>query len=155
MFLTKHCYQNSNFSIFLVMSLMCMLIPSLAEAQTCRVRAGVSPDGYQTFMEVFEYDFVDEKPSFPGGTEALLGFVNNTRRYPADAYRLGIEGRVVCSFVVNVDGEISNICVIKGNHKSLNMEAVRIISEMPNWIPGKIHGKNVPVRVVHSIPFRK
>ena len=141
--------------IFMLMMLAFLLIPSVAGAQTCRVSEGFSADGSRTFKEVFEYDFVDVKPQFPGGNEALLSFINKTRQYPADAYEKGIEGRVTCSFVVNPDGNISHLKVIKGSHKSLNIEAMRILAEMPNWIPGRHGEKCVPVRVIHSIPFRK
>ncbi len=123
--------------------------------QTCRVSVGVSDNGMQTYREVFEYDFVEEKPSFPGGNEALLDYINKNRKYPADAYERGIEGRVTCSFVVNADGNISNVKVIKGCNKSLNMEAMRLLAEMPCWHPGRHSSHCVPVRVVHSIPFRK
>lgn len=126
-----------------------------AGAQTCRVSVGNSADGMQTFKEVFEYDFVEVKPSFPGGHEALLDYINKNRQYPSEAYERGIEGRVTCSFVVNSNGQISHIRVIKGCHKSLNMEAIRLLAEMPSWKPGRHLSHSVPVRVVHSIPFRK
>lgn len=132
-----------------------LLLPDIVHAQTCRVSDGFAADGSHNFREVFEYDFVDEKPRFPGGNEALMAFINKTRRYPAEAYDQGIEGRVTCSFVVNPDGNISHLKVIKGSHKSLNVEAMRILAEMPNWVPGKHRDKCVPVRVIHCIPFRK
>lgn len=154
------CFNNRllqldhiNFSLFVAM--LCMIVPSLCRAQTCRVSVGTSADGCQSFRDVFEYDFVDEKPVFPGGNEALLGYINENRKYPEEAYEQGIEGRVVCSFVVNADGDISNLRVIKGCHKSLNLEAMRLLAEMPNWVPGKLGGRHVPVRVVYSVPFRK
>lgn len=128
---------------------------SSALAQTCRVSSGYCADGTQTYKEVFEYDYVEVKPSFPGGNEALLDYINKNRQYPAEAYARGIEGRVTCSFVVNSNGNISNIKVIRGCHKSLNQEALRLLSEMPDWLPGRHLAHNVPVRVVHSIPFRK
>lgn len=130
-------------------------IPFSTSAQTCRVSIGSGADGCQSYKEVFEYDYVDQKPQFPGGREALMEFINKTRHYPKEAYERGIEGRVTCSFVVNPDGNISHLRVIKGSHSSLNIEAMRILAEMPNWTPGKHGDKCVPVRVVHCIPFRK
>lgn len=124
-------------------------------AQTCRVSSGNNADGMQTFKEVFEYDYVEVKPSFPGGNEALLDYINKNRQYPSDAYEQGIEGRVTCSFVVNSNGVISNIKILKGCHRSLNIEAMRLLSQMPSWLPGRHMSHCVPVRVVHSIPFRK
>ena len=85
-----------------------------AQAQTCRIAAGVAPDGSPAFIDVFEYDYVDEKPQFPGGDSKLVGFINARRRYPAEAYRRGIEGRVVCSFVVDAEGKLSHFKVLKG-----------------------------------------
>lgn len=124
-------------------------------AQTCRVHAGYTADGCETMKEVFEYDYVDQKPEFPGGTEALLAYINSHRQYPREAYDRGIQGRVTCSFIVNPDGNISHIKVLRGSEKSLNCEATRVLAEMPNWTPGKHRGQNVPVRVIHSIPFRR
>ena len=142
--------------IHLLTSIILLILGfSTARAQTCRVSAGSSADGCRTYKEVFEYDYVEVKPSFPGGNEALLEYINKNRRYPADAYEHGIEGRVTCSFVVNSNGNISHIKVIRGCHKSLNEEAMRLLSEMPSWHPGRHLSHCVPVRVVHSIPFRK
>lgn len=147
--------MNTNFIPFLSSIILLILGFSNAGAQTCRVSAGCSGNGLQTYKEVFEYDYVEVKPSFPGGHEALLDYINKNRKYPADAYEQGIEGRVTCSFVVNADGNISHIRVIKGCHKSLNTEAVRLLTEMPSWQPGRQSAHCVPVRVVHCIPFRK
>lgn len=132
-----------------------LFVPGVIEAQTCRVSEGLTSDGSHAYKEVFEYDFVDVKPTFPGGNAALMAYVNKTRQYPAEAYEKGLEGRVTCSFVVNADGNISHLKVIKGSYKQFNIEAMRILAEMPNWIPGRQGDRCVPVRVIHCIPFRK
>ncbi len=124
-------------------------------AQTCRVNIGTNASGGTNYIEVYEYDYVTEKPAFPGGDRNLMTFINATRNYPLDAYRKGIQGRVTCSFIVNTDGSVSHISVLRGVNPSLNKEAVRVLSEMPEWNPGKMDGKTVPVRVVWSVPFRK
>ena len=126
-----------------------------AKAQTCRVNIGSSASGAQSYMEVYEYDYVTDKPSFPGGDRNLMTFINATRNYPLDAYRKGIQGRVTCSFVVNTDGSVSHISVLRGVNPALNKEAIRVLSKMPEWTPGRMDGKHVPVRVVWSVPFRK
>lgn len=126
-----------------------------AQGQTCRICCGVNADGYQTFKEIYEYDYVSEKPTFPGGDSKLVKFINSTREYPKAAYENGIQGRVICSFVVNTDGSISNIQILRGVEDSLNEEAIRIIKKMPKWTPGRIDGQAVPVRVIYPIPFRK
>lgn len=123
-------------------------------AQTCRINSGCV-NGTHCYIDVYEYDYVDRKPQFPGGDSKLIKFINQNRRYPAEAYRRGVEGRVMCSFVVNTDGSISNVAVLKGVEASLNKEAVRIMQKMPAWSPGKINGQCVPVRVVWCVPFRK
>lgn len=125
-----------------------------ASAQTFRINAGCV-NGVQSYIEVYEYDYVDRKPEFPGGDAKLVGFINKHRRYPSEAYRHGIQGRVLCSFVVNTDGSISNISILKGVEPSLNREAIRIFSKMPNWKPGRINGQAVPVRVIWPVPFRR
>lgn len=124
-------------------------------AQTCRVGIGMSENGVQNYIEVFEYDYVSEKPSFPGGESKLTEFINKNRNYPKEAYDKGIQGRVTCSFVVNADGSVSNINVVRSVSVSLNEEAVRIFKKMPCWHPGRINGQAVPVRVIRSVPFRK
>lgn len=138
-----------------VIAVAMLTTPILLRAQTCRVAMGVNANGHRAYMEVFEYDYVPEKPTFPGGDLALVEYVNHTRQYPRKAYEEGIQGRVTCSFVVNTDGSVSHVKVIKSVEESLNREAVRILTEMPDWQPGRLDGRPVPVRVIWSIPFRK
>lgn len=124
-------------------------------AQTRMVSAGFDGNGNTIYREVFEFDFVEEKPSFPGGEVKLMEFINQTRSYPREAYDRGIQGRVTCSFVVNEDGHISNIELLKRVHSLIDGEAIRIFSIMPDWIPGRIHGIAVPVRVIRSVRFNR
>jgi len=106
-------------------------------------------------MEVYEFDYVDVQPQFPGGERGLINFVNKTREYPYHAYQKRIQGRVLCSFIVGTDGKVSNIRVIRGaGDESLDREAMRVISEMPRWSAGKVGKQTVPVRVVLPIAFR-
>lgn len=140
--------------IFSMLFITCLFAGKM-QAQTVRVTVGTNADGTKQYMEVYEYDYVDEKPDFPGGGNQLLNFINETRRYPEEAYAKGIEGRVTCSFIVNANGNVSNPSVIRGVTESLNKEALRIIEKMPKWSPGKINGQAVPVRVICIIPFRK
>lgn len=144
--------KNTLFILFSIM--FALLLSDKANAQTCRVTSGTSSAGVKTYREVYEYDFVDEKPVFPGGDSKLMCFINHTRQYPQSAYRSGVQGRVTCSFVINIDGSVSNIKVVRGVEQSLNEEAVRILTQMPPWTPGKQNGVCVPVRVIWSVPFR-
>lgn len=123
-------------------------------AQYHKVIATNGVAGNNTQMTVYDYDYVDCQPSFPGGDFAMLRFINDCRRYPAKAYNDKIQGRVLCSFVVNVDGSISNATVMRGVEESLDREALRIINEMPRWEAGRIGGEPVPVHCIVPIPFR-
>lgn len=106
-------------------------------------------------VEVYEYDYVERQPQFPGGECAMMRYINDSRRYPARAYSRGIEGRVMCGFIVNPDGTISHVSVIKGVEESLDREAVRLVSGMPRWIAGQIGNRSVPVYCVLPIAFRR
>ena len=106
-------------------------------------------------MDVYEYDFVDVQPQFPGGEHGLVNFINKTREYPYHAYKQRVQGRVLCSFIVGKDGKIIDIKVIRGaGNESLNREAMRVIKEMPRWKAGKVNNRKVPVRCVLPIAFR-
>lgn len=106
------------------------------------------------YIDVYEYDYVEEQPQFPGGDRGLINYINSTREYPYEAYEHRIQGRVICSFVVNSDGTICNISILSRTHPLLNHEAVRIIKGMPAWRAGKMRGENVPVRCILPIAFR-
>lgn len=114
----------------------------------------LSPN-HRSYMEVYEFDYVDVQPQFPGGERGLINFINETREYPYYAYKNKVQGRVLCSFIIGTDGKVSNITVIRGSHdESLNREAIRVISEMPRWTVGKVRNHPVNVRVVLPISFR-
>lgn len=94
---------------------------------------------------------VESMPEFPGGQQALFKYVNENVKYPVIAQENGIQGRVICQFVVNKDGSIVDIEVVRsGGDPSLDKEAVRVIKSMPKWKPGKQRGK--PVRVKFTLP---
>ncbi|MBD5193765.1 MAG: energy transducer TonB [Bacteroides sp.] len=105
-------------------------------------------------MRAYVYDSVDIPPHFPGGDGAMVRFINNQRRYPSEAYHAGVEGRVVCSFIVESDGAISNIEVVRSVEPTLDAEAKRVISSMPAWEAGRINDNTVPVYCILAIPFR-
>ena len=134
---------------------MTFLLAMPAGAQVRKVKmCDPNARARETYIEVYEYDFVDERPQFPGGERGLVNFINKTREYPYDAYVAGVEGRVLCRFIINVDGSVSDISVIRGCDQLLNREAVRVISEMPKWKAGKMGDRAVPVMYVLPIVFR-
>ena len=94
---------------------------------------------------------VESMPEFPGGQQALFRFLSENVKYPVIAQENGIQGRVICQFVVNKDGSIVDVEVARsGGDPSLDKEAVRVIKSMPKWKPGKQRGK--PVRVKYTVP---
>ena len=105
-------------------------------------------------IEAYDFETVDEPPTFPGGYGALMQFINSERTYPADAYAQKIRGRVLCSFVVQPDGAITHINVLRGIEPSLDREAVRILDGMPRWHAGRNNGSTVPVYCIFPITFR-
>lgn len=96
------------------------------------------------------YDVVEQMPSFPGGISGLRTYLNQNIRYPAEAQENCVQGRVVVSFVVEKDGHISDVTVLRSVDPSLDKEAVRVIRNMPRWSPGKQGGE--PVRVRYNVP---
>jgi len=97
---------------------------------------------------------VEKQPEFPGGMTAMNAFLSSNIKYPVVAQENGIFGRVTCSFVVNVDGSIVDIEVIRGVDPSLDKEAMRVISTMPRWTPGEQRGRPVRVRFTLPVQFR-
>ena len=100
------------------------------------------------------FTVVEKQPDFPGGTAELMKFLSKNIKYPVIAQENGIQGRVVCSFVVNRDGSIVDIQVMRGVDPALDKEAVRVIGTMPKWKPGEQRGKPVRVRFILPVQFR-
>lgn len=95
---------------------------------------------------------VEQMPEYVGGEQAMYKFISEHINYPAQAKEEGIEGRVFISFIVETDGKISTVEILKGIGGGCDEEAMRVIEEMPNWNPGKQRGKNV--RVQYRVPIK-
>ena len=95
-------------------------------------------------------DVVEHQPSFPGGQQALLDFLRENTKYPEQAEKDSIVGRVVLSFVIETDGSITETKVVRSVHPLLDAEALRVANLMPKWEPGYQNG--IPVRVKYNIP---
>lgn len=98
------------------------------------------------------FTIVESMPEFPGGQQAMLEFIARNIKYPPLARESGIQGRVFVNFVVEPDGSVSNVKVIRGIGGGCDEEAVRVVQSMPKWIPGRQRGK--PVRVSFNLPVR-
>lgn len=98
---------------------------------------------------------VESMPEFPGGQQALFKYLSENVKYPVIAQENGIQGRVICQFVVNKDGSIVDVEVVRsGGDPSLDKEAVRVIKSMPKWKPGKQRGKAVRVKYTVPVNFK-
>ena len=100
------------------------------------------------------FDVVEQQPQFPGGMGALNQWLGSNIKYPAMAAENGIEGRVIVQFVVERDGSVSGVHVVRGVDSSLDKEATRVVAQMPKWIPGKQNGSAVRVKYTVPVTFR-
>ena len=94
---------------------------------------------------------IEPMPSFPGGQAALMAYINKMIKYPANVYK---QGRVVVSFIVEKDGSITNATIRRSVDPAFDREALRVISSMPKWIPGKNNGRKVRVRFNVPVQFK-
>lgn len=118
---------------------------SSASASSAPVKASVSD-------EVFVV--VEKQPEFPGGQEAMMKYLSDNIKYPMVAQENGIQGRVIVNFVVEKDGGLSDVQVVRGQDAALDKEAVRVIEAMPKWKPGVQRGERVRVRYTLPVVFR-
>ncbi|MBA4321542.1 MAG: energy transducer TonB, partial [Odoribacter sp.] len=99
-------------------------------------------------VEVFVV--VEEMPTFPGGDGELMKFINTNIVYPEIAKENGVQGRVILQFLVNTDGSVSDVKVVRGVDASLDKEAARVVASSPKWKPGR--QRNKPVKVRYTFP---
>ena len=117
--------------------------PSLGEARVSKVESKPDKNGV--------YQMVEEMPEFPGGMEAMMDYVAKNVKYPQEAMEKEISGRVFVSFIVEKDGSVNEVKIMKGVGGGCDEEAVRVVKAMPKWKPGKQEGK--PVRVNYTLPI--
>lgn len=97
---------------------------------------------------------VEQMPMFPGGDGALMGYLRDNIHYPTVAAENGVQGRVVVGFVVERDGSITDVNILRGVDPSLDREAMRVVKSMPKWTPGKQNGSAVRVKYQVPVSFR-
>lgn len=107
-----------------------------------------------TSMDDDVYEVVEKMPEFPGGIAELMKYLSSNIKYPVEAHKAGIQGRVVVSFIVNKDGTVKDAKIVRSVDKSIDAEALRVISAMPKWQPGYQDGKAVSVRYTVPVTFR-
>ncbi|GHU92956.1 cell envelope biogenesis protein TonB [Bacteroidia bacterium] len=97
-------------------------------------------------------DHVEQMPVYPGGDTELMAFLKNNLNYPVVDQEMGVQGTVTARFVVNKDGSVGDVEIIRSLSPSCDKEAIRVIKKMKDWIPGKQNG--LPVRVYYTLPVR-
>lgn len=125
--------------------LLACLLPFIAQAQDT-----IPADSEQEIF-IDRYNW----PELPGGQKALFEYLSNNVHYPEQAVKDSIEDRVICQFLVQADGSITNIEVVRSlGYLELDEEAVRVISEMPKWVWKRDPGKYAPVRFIVPVNFK-
>ena len=128
-----------------------MVVVAMApeEEQPARTKTVKTEKGEELIFQV-----VEQMPEFPGGMGEAMKFLAKNMKYPVAAQQAKIEGRVIVQFVVEKDGSVSDVKVMRGVSPELDAEAIRVVSMMPKWIPGKQRGKAVAVKYTMPIMFR-
>lgn len=128
----------------------------LAEAVRSDIAVAAPPPPPAPKPEVSNkvFDVVEEMPHFPGGPAALQAFLSSNTKYPVVAQENGVQGRVTVSFVVERDGSITDVRVVRSVDPSLDREASRVVRSMPRWSPGKQNGSTVRVKYTVPVVFR-
>lgn len=121
------------------------------------ISAPVAKDNFQIAGDNTDeqpFTVVEQMPQFPGGEAEMFKFIKENLKYPSQAQNAGVQGKVILNFVVNKDGKITNIKVVRGIGFGCDEEAVRVLEKMPRWNPGKMGGKAVPVYFTFPITFK-
>jgi len=104
-----------------------------------------------TAMQAQTAKFAEQMPSFPGGSKALIAYINNEMNYPKQCIKDKADGRASLNFVVTKEGDIKNVIVTRSSgNRQLDNEAIRLVKQMPRWTPGKQNGQ--PIAVSYSLP---
>ena len=131
-----------------VLKAICLMVSLVMSISVFALSASQKQNPQQSDDKVYER--VEVMPSYPGGVDGIMSFISKNIRYPQDAKDAGLQGIVICEFVINKDGSFSNMKVKRGVSPSLDQEAMRVIKSFPKWKPGTNGGK--PVRVLYTLP---
>lgn len=143
-------------SIFMTTKMLVIVPLVVALVMGNALYAGVSEqmDVKQQKEDKKIFEVVEQMPEYPGGVDAMMKFIMENLKYPEEAQKAGVEGRVVVRFIVTETGEVDSVQILRGVDPECDNEAVRVIEAMPNWTPGKQKGENVPVYFNLPIMFK-
>lgn len=125
-----------------------------AEGEVLKAKQDIAQPEPKQEEEQKVFDVVEQMPQFPGGPSALFEYLSKNIKYPVVAEENGVQGRVIVTFVVERDGSITDVKVVKSVDPSLDKEARRVVSGMPHWIPGKQNGSAVRVKYTVPVTFK-
>lgn len=145
--------MTSTKSIIGIMAVLTVL-SSCSEMTECAMETMPAPPAVKKASTKLFCCGWGQMPSFPGGQKALFDYLTENIRYPDDCEDTCVQGRVIISFVVERDGRITEPKVVKSVYQSLDEEALRVVSSMPKWAPGKLNGEAVRTKYMIPITFR-
>ncbi len=141
--------------ILKILTLSCFVLmmgaPCVAQDSKGENADAVETQGKDDSQKVFEV--VEKMPEFPGGKQGMLNWLKKNIRYPKEALKKKIEGRVIVTFVVNEKGKVVEPTIVRGIDPLLDNEALRLIKQMPKWKPGEEKGEPVRVKFTLPVPF--
>lgn len=143
----KNTSRYSFLKLLLVIPFLALLITAFS-ARNNRAFSIIDPSVIMT-----EYTD-DQQPQFPGGHDAMVQYLIKNVNYPADAKQKGIQGKVFVKFVVTKSGKVSQVAVVEPVNPLLDAEAIRVVSAMPDWTPGKVNGKTADIQMTVPIQFK-
>ena len=140
------------FAISTLVLLAVVFAPAGANAQNKKVKKARTHKDTTTDDKV--YDVCEQMPTYEGGDVALLKYLTDSVKYPELAKKHGVQGRVVIGFIVEKDGSLTNVKVLRAVDRALDTEALRVVMGMPKWIPGRQNEQRVRVKYNVPVSFR-
>ena len=140
------------FAISALVLLVIVFVPAGANAQNKKVKKTQTHKETATDDKV--YEVCEQMPTYEGGDAALLKYLTDSVKYPELAKKHGVQGRVVIGFIVEKDGSLTNVKVLRAVDRALDAEALRVVKGMPKWIPGRQNEQRVRVKYNVPVSFR-
>ena len=138
----------------LAITLAVLLVPARANAQDKKEKGKTTQTQKDTTTDDKVYDVCEQMPIYEGGDAALLKYITDSVKYPELAKKHGVQGRVVIGFIVEKDGSLTDVKVLRHVDIALDAEALRVVKGMPKWIPGRQNKQRVRVKYNVPVSFR-